>query len=178
MNYLKITVKTPKNQAAKCEKTQRKQLLTIKKANNIITSKVTKHNEFYWIITYKDNKELEKIQQRLALGEIGIKKFYKYLFKIINKANKLAQKFKKGTEWIKRWLIKKIKKTTKDNPELINQIQEMTKDDINGFITITDKEEMTKLLSQDLITTEHIKNPQQASKPPPSQKHSKAKQQD
>ena len=79
MKHIKITVKTPKNQAAKCIKSQRDQLLGIKKSNAITESKVTKNNEFYWILPYKDEEELKKITQRLALGETMIKGFYKKL---------------------------------------------------------------------------------------------------
>jgi len=151
---LQINVKTPKGQAESCIKTQRNALLGFKKSKQILEEKMLSDHEFYWVIPCEDTKEMMKIHKKLSRGEVFIKQFYKSLFKLINKANKLATKFDKGTSWIRKWMIKKLRGTYEEKEEggLIQQIQNMTDEEIKDFIKINDEREMKLLLAGELIT--------------------------
>lgn len=156
---LKILVKTPRNQAARCVRTQKDQLLGLKKSGQIKESKVTAHNEFYWIVPIKDLGEYDKLTKRLALGENMIKKFYSTLFKLINRVNRLAKKFKKTGTWIKKYLQKRIRKMTAkgdDQQGMLDYLDDMDDTEFKDFLVISDKEEMDKFLKGDLITIKKI----------------------
>lgn len=158
---LKINVKTPNNQAKKCIETQKKSLLGLTQSKKVLEQKVIKHNEFFWIIECDSEKEREKIIKKCANGEVLIKKFYSVLFHIIGKANKLADKFKKGIGWIRRFLIKRLKKTSQQSATdkengMIKQIESMSDDELKNFIKIHDRESMQKLLSGAIIKIKEI----------------------
>jgi len=158
--YLKITVKTPKNQAAKCMQSQKEALLGFKKTKSILEEKLINDHEFYWIIPSKDDKETYTIQTRLNRGERFIKTFYKTLIKVLDRANKLATKLKKGTKWIKKWLLKRLKKTYQDpNNGLVKQIEDMSEEELKEFIKINDKEAIQKLMRGNLIDVETVPKP-------------------
>lgn len=151
---LKILVKTPKNQAPVCIKTQKAALVGHK--TKVKEQKVVKHNLFYWILEVADDKEMSVVTYKCARGEVVIKKFYGMLFKILRRANKLAGKFKKGVYWIRRYMKKQINKHGKSDPGMMNYIDSMSDEQILDFIKITDKEEMEKLLSGPLIKVEQL----------------------
>ena len=153
MTYkLKIDVKTPKNQAEQCMKTQKTALLGVKKSKEVLEEKLVKHNEFYWIIQVDSDKQEREIIYKCAKGEVTIRNFYKALFKLIHRANKLGDKFNKGYAWMRRWMVKKLKKQMGSDQELIKKVENMSDEEIKDFIKISDKEEMDKLLSGDMIT--------------------------
>lgn len=153
MKQIKITVNTPRNQAHKCVKSQRDQLLGLKKSNAVTEAKVTKHNQFYWIIPYKDTEELNKITKRLALGENMIKAFYKKLFKAIAWVNRIAAKTGKGGEYLRRQFIRYFKaKYQMDDQESLKEF--IKGQAIQETITIDDEAEMRKLLSNPLFILE------------------------
>lgn len=156
---LQINVKTPKGQAKSCMKTQRGALLGFKKTKQIKEEKLLSDHEFYWIVPSEDNSETMKIHKRLAKGEIFIKNFYKALFKLIHRANKLATKFGKGASWIRKWMVKKIKKNYQDTGSddgLVQQIQNMSDEEIKDFIKINDEKEMKELLAGSLIEVKEL----------------------
>jgi len=154
---IKISVKTPKDQATKCIKTQKKALLSYEQRNKVIEEKVVSHKLFYWIIEVKDQKELTQVIKKAAAGEVLIKQFYSGLFKLISRANKLAGKFSKGYKWIKKYLLRTINKKYKGNSGMIEHITNMSDEELKDFLVINDKEEMAKLLSGELIKIEEIK---------------------
>ncbi len=157
--FVKVKVKTPKNQAAKCIKNQKKVLLGMKKANEVLEQKIVAHNELYWIIECKDDDEYKQIIRRCALGEVMIKKFYNTLIRLINRANKLVKKFKKGGDWIRRFIIKKLNKyyQSQDN-ELVTSLENMDEKEFEEFIEIGDLEAMRTLLAGELITTDILED--------------------
>ena len=161
---VKINVKTPKNQASRCIETQKFQLLGSMQ-KNILETVLVAHNEYYWIIKYDDDKELLKVSKRCAQGEVLIKKFYRTLIKWIDRGNWLATKFKKGSAWVKRWIIRQAKKAYKNDPTFIKQIEDMKEDEISGFLVIEDREEMMALLDSELISFDFMEeeNPSPAS---------------
>lgn len=152
---VKVTVRTPKNQAAKCIETQKQALLGYRASSKVKKQKLVKHNKFYWILEI-EQKELPEIIKKCARGEIIIREFYKYLFKLLSRANKLATKFKKGIHWIRRWIKKRLKKTGQENQGMANYIDSMTDDQLIDFIKVSDREEMDKLLAGELITVKTI----------------------
>lgn len=163
MVKIRITVNTPKNQAHKCIKTQRRSIIGLGHQEKVIEEKVVKHNQFYWIVKPKDDKDLQRMIKKAAAGEVTIRKFYSGLFHIISKANKLCAKFDKGVEWVRRFIIKRLKKVTQfkgddDKDNLINKVKTMSQKDLKEFIVIHDKEEMQKMLKGDLIIIEEIES--------------------
>jgi hypothetical protein len=151
---LKITVKTPKGQAKPCMVKQRDALLGFKKQKQIKEEKLISDSEFYWIVPADDQADAFGISNRLAKGEIKIKNFYRTLIKMIDRGNKLANKFKKGVSWIRRWIIKKLRK--QEQHEFVKQVEEMSDEELKDFMQINDREEMMQLLSGSLIDVEEI----------------------
>jgi len=139
-------------------KTQRSALLGYKKEKKIKEEKLINDHKFYWVVPYKDDKEYMAMSKRLFRGEIFIKQFYKTLIKTLDRANKLGARFKKGSKWIKRWVVKKFKKQYADNDEhgFVSQVNNMSDEEFQDFIKINDREDMQKLLSGELITTERL----------------------
>ena len=153
---LKITVKTPPNQAKACMVKQRDALLGFKKQKEIKEEKLIDHQTFYWIVPAKDTADSYAMTKRLARGEQQIKSFYQTLMKMIDRANKLANKFKKGLSWIRRWIIKKLKK--QEQHDFVKQVEEMPDEELKDFLQINDREAMNELLAGSLIDVEEIKN--------------------
>lgn len=151
---IKITVLTPKNQAEKAMKKQRDALLGFKKQKKILEEKLVSHNKFYWIIPVDDEKDLVKITTRLSKGEIKIKQFYRTLIKLLDRANKLASKFKKGLSWVRRWIVKKLKKDKQT--DYAKQINQMDNQELKNFIKIDDREEIIELMKKELITIKEL----------------------
>lgn len=158
MSQCKITVLTPKNKAASNINMLKKTLIGVTRIQNIISEKIVSHNKFYWILAYKDQNDYDKIMKKVFRGEIMIKKFYRTLFKIVDRANKLASKFKKGIEWIRRWMLKTLKKKYQydESNDLYKQIKNMPQEELKEFIKIEDRKEMDKLLKKDLIKIEKV----------------------
>lgn len=132
-------------------------MLGHKSANKVVEQKVVSHNEFYWIVQCESQKELNHLVNRSVMGDILIKKFYRQLIKWIDRANKLCDKLGKGTDWVKRWIIKKIRKTYKNDERengFVKQVEELTREDLKGRLIITDREEIELLLQKELIRTE------------------------
>ena len=156
---VKVSVKTPKNQAEKCIKTQRAAILGYSQSKKVLEEKVVSDHEFYWIVQVDDPKEYAKILEKAARGEMTIRKFYRTLFKLIDRANKLADKFGKGVSWIRRWIIRKVKKQQEKGGDdsIIQQIESMSDDELRDFIKVTDRAELEKLLSGELINVEEVK---------------------
>ena len=154
---LKINVKTPKDQAAKCIETQKKALLGMAQASQILEQKLVNDHEFYWVLNIRSHREMMKTIKKCARGEVLIKKFYRTLISLIDRANKLANKFKKGARWMKRWLVRRIKTKTQGNEELVNAIENMSDEEFKDFLVIHDRVAMQELLAGDLITVEEVK---------------------
>lgn len=159
---LKITVRTPKNQAAKCIESQKRALLGFAQAKLVKEQKLVNDHKFYWILEVDGEKDRQKIIKKCAAGEVLIKRFYSALFHIIGKANKLSEKFDKGLAWIRRFLIKRLSKrsqqsTTGKENEMIESVRNMSDHELREFIKIHDKEAMQKLLAGELITIEEMK---------------------
>lgn len=147
---IKILIHTPKNQAAKCITSLKDKILTIKQSKHqLIKQKITAHNQFYWIIRLDSDKDYDQIIKKAARADLLIKQFYKTLFKWVHRANKLANKFKKGSAWIKNWITKQIRKQTKDSTELIDYIQNSTEEEFKNILTIDDTEDMNTLLNRE-----------------------------
>lgn len=159
MGRMKIVVLTPQGQAESCMRTQKRSLLGFGKAGKVLEEGVIDPGSFYWIIPYEAD-ELPKITHKLAKGEVFIKRFYRVLIRTLDRANKLADKFQKGIKWVRRWIVKKLKKQYGDNDEegFIAQVNQMSDDELREFIQITDREAMLALLEKDLITTETLKD--------------------
>lgn len=158
MRTVKIIVRTPKNQAKKCINTQRNALLSYKLSKLIIEEKVVAHNKFYWVLCTNTDKDYDDLLLRVAKGEILIKKFYKMLFSIMDRCNKLLNKWAKGWMWAKRWVTSKLRKLYKgsDTNEMLTQIEAMTEEEWKDFFNVTDREEMKKLMSGELISVETV----------------------
>ena len=153
---IKLIVNTPKNQAERSIKTQRIGLLGHKQSEKIIEEKIVNDHQFYWIIKINDQKDQEDLIKKTARGETMIRAFYSTLFKLISRANKVVNKFQKGTQWIKRWMINKLRRN--NQLDFIEKVESMTDEEIKDFLNITDKEEMKKFLEGSLIEIEHIKS--------------------
>lgn len=156
---VKITVNTPPNQAEKSMETQKNALLGIKTKTKVIEQKATRHNQFYWIMEIGPD-EMQGITKKCARGEAIIRKFYKVLFKLIKRANRIAEKSGRAAKWIKRWIVKRIKKISAPGEKqdgLANQIEGMTDDEMASYIKISDKPEMDELLNGELIIVEELK---------------------
>lgn len=139
----------------------KKSLLGFQKQHLVEKEKVLAHNKFYWIIPYQEN-ELENITYKLVKGEAFIKKFYSALIKLITKANRMANKFKKGLDWTRHFLIKRLRKQYQNQPnqqDIINDIQNMNDKELREFINIKDLEEMKIFLTKELIKTEQLIKP-------------------
>jgi len=155
---IKINVKTPKGQAAKSVETQKKSILGRALSYKLLEQKVVSDSEFYWILEIEEDRYLE-VSNKCFKAEIMIKKFYKILMGTIERVNKLVLKFKKGAKWVRKQIVKRLKKLSgennKDNP-LFAQIETMPDEEFNTFIKMNDKAAMKKLLAGPLITIEEI----------------------
>lgn len=170
---LKITVKTPKGQAGKCMKNQKNALLGYKISKKIIEEDLINDRMFYYVIPVESNDEVNEISKRLSMGENMIKTFYKQLYKVIKKVNRiisLSHKFGKIGYKAIPYVIKKIKKYLigfiPDKEQREKMIEHM-EEEINNckfekdylqFIVIDDQEEMDELLSGDLIKIDIIED--------------------
>lgn len=153
MKYLKITVLTPKNQAPSCVNTMKDHILGFTK--KVISQNVESHNRFSWIINTTTEKEYLKILKRAAKAEVLIKKFYSILFKVLDKANKLAKKGDRGILWIRNKIMKLLRKKGQDT----KFIDSMSDKDLKEFIKVSDREEMKKLLNNDIVIIHEISEP-------------------
>lgn len=155
---LKITVWTPKNQAEKSMATNRMALLGIKHTRKVVEEKLVAHNQFYWVLEVKPDDVLD-ITRKCAKGEITIRKFYSVIFKLIKRANRIAEKSSKAGAWLKRWVIKRLKKMSQgqqENDGLVQQFENMNDDEFNDFIKINDEAEMRAFLEGELIKVEEV----------------------
>ncbi len=156
---LKLTVKTPKNQAEKCVKSMKASILTYKLSQQVVEQQVVSDHEFYWIIEAKDDNDYSAIIKRVALGEVMIKKFYGALFKLVHRANHLADKLGKAGKWAKRWMLKRWAHDygpVKDDGGIKQYIEEMSDDEITGFLRVDDEVAMKELLAGTLIDVEIV----------------------
>lgn len=158
---IKVTVNTPKKQAAQCMKTQKKAYLGFKASKKVIKEELVNDAQFYWVLEIEP-KDTKGLYKNAARGELMIRKFYRGLFKIIDRCNKIQKKTGKGAKWLKRQLIKRLKKQTEHSPdddnELIKNIDNMSDDEFKDFIVVHDREPMEKLLSGDLIKLEELED--------------------
>lgn len=155
---IKLTVLTPKKQAKKSVETMKGSLLGFNLSKRVIEQKVLADNKFHWIMDLKDEKELEKVNKKRVLGEMMIRKFYQILFKNINRCNRLGAKFGKGMGWIKKQLVKRLRKMTKqtqdNHDDFITNIEKMSEPETTEFIKVNDRAAMDELLAKDLIVLE------------------------
>lgn len=160
MRYLQITVLTPHGQASIGMKLNREAILGYKKSRQIIKEKLLADNKYYYIVPVYNDEEYNDIIIKCARAEVIIKKFYSILIKTIDRANKLATKFKKGASWVKKWIIKRLTKQygEQDNNGFIEQIKMMSDEEILDFIKINDRKEMMELLAGELILPIEIDN--------------------
>jgi len=156
MIRIKINVKCPNNAHKNVERLADAILL----AKKPVKQKIVNDKLFYWIIDCKDFEELSKYTARCLKAENKIKEFYKVLFKLIKRANKLANKWKKGISWIRYWMIKRIRKIQGGNQasDMENKLNQMDDKELKDFINPKDKDMMTEFLKQDLITIDEIKS--------------------
>lgn len=154
MKY-KITVKTPRNQAERSMAFSRSALLGLKHSRNVIEEKLLGHNEFYWVIETSED-ELQEIMHKCARGEMIIRKFYSIVFKLLHRANRIAEKCGKAGMWFKRWIIGRLKKLTAGQEEngLVEQFENMNEEEFQDFIQISDEEEIHAFLEGELIKVE------------------------
>lgn len=157
---LKLIVLTPKNQAEKSVETMKGSLLGFNLSKRVKEQKVVSNDKFYWIMEIEKEKELNKLSKKVAAGEIMIRKFYRTLMKNIDRCNKLGVKFGKGLSWIKKQLIKRLRKATQQqqNDDFINNLESMDEPATAEFIKINDREAMEKLLAKDLLVLEVIED--------------------
>ena len=132
-------------------------ILGVSTTKKVKREELLSHNSFYWIVEVKDYEESADVTRKCARGELLIRQFYKVLFKLIDRGNKLAKKWSKGTAWIKRWIKKRLAKMGETDPDIINYIDNTPEDDVKNLLEITDREEMDELLNGDLITVEVLK---------------------
>lgn len=143
---LKISVKTPKNQATKCATTQRTMLIGHK--TNLLRTHVEHHNLYHLYVQTDDPQD---ITNRCAKAEALIKTFYRHLIKWLTRANKLATKFDKGITWIRTYINKQAHKLYGKGQDL-DQITNITDQELRDLIQIKDLEAMQQLLINPLIT--------------------------
>lgn len=154
MILLKIAVKTPKNQAHKSVETQKKALLGYKGARQVIEQRVVANNLFYWIVEAPAS-DVPDIIKKAAKGEALIRSFYRTLIRILSRANKIAQKSGKGGAWMKRWIIKRMKKVSRDKG-LTDQWEAMSDEQFQEFIRMTDRKEIEELIAGEMITVTEL----------------------
>ena len=154
---IKITCNTPKGQAEKSVKTQKATLLGLGLARKVKEQKVVSDTQFYWILDIEP-KELGKVTKKVIKGETIIRKFYSVLIKNINRVNIIGTKTGKGINWIKKQLIKRLKKQFEhsDSDEMIKNLESMNDEETHEYIKIHDKEAMQKFLKKDLIILEEL----------------------
>jgi len=152
---LEITVKTPKGQAKKVMNTQKDALLGFKKGKQLKREELINDSTFVWVAPCDDVKDMNYMIKRLMKGERMIKNFYKTLIKTIDRANRLAAKFKKGTKWVRNWMIRKLKK--EQQHDIVKQVEAMSDEEIRDFLLIQDRDDMMKLLAGELITVKELK---------------------
>lgn len=151
---IKIKVKTPKNQAEKCVKSQKPQLLGYKLAGKVVEEGIISNTQFYWILEI-DRNDLNKIIQRAAIAESIIKNFYRKLIHWIDRAAWLGKKFNKSTEWIKRKIVAMARKNTNNDKETVKRVEEMVGDDLTGFLTIDDRIEINNLIKGKIVELDY-----------------------
>jgi hypothetical protein len=154
---IKILVQTPRNQAAKCINTQKSMLLGYSRINNVVKQELLNDHSFLWYVEVKDLAEYTKIAKRCATAEVFIRRFYQFLFRMVDRVNWLAKKFDKGAAWAKGWLVQRLKKqyrSTEGENDMIRQIEEMNDSEFLDFIQVSDRIAMEKFLKGDLITVE------------------------
>ena len=157
---IKVLVQTPKNQAAKCINTQKAMLLGYSRIKDVVTQTLINDHSFYWIVDVKDLAEYTKIAKRCGTAEVFIRRFYQFLFRMVDRVNWLAKKFDKGAAWAKNWLVHSLKKkyqSTEGENDLITQIEGMSDSEFLDFIQVSDRVAMEKFLKGDLITVEDWK---------------------
>lgn len=167
MKQIKVTVKTPNNQAKKCVQSLKRMIIGYKNEKNIIKQKVTTHKEFYYIIKITKTQDYKYYNTQTTISEQMIKNFYKQLYKVIrwtNRSIRLANKFGKkgikGIEWTKKRMNKiltnkipdkesreKLRKQIEENIQETNHNKEILQE-----IIIDDQKEMDELLKGEIIT--------------------------
>ena len=155
---LKILVRTPKGQAKRSLNKLSATLLGYKLEKKIIEKKLINNKSFYWILEADTPKVEREITTKCARGDVITREFFKAVFKIIRRANKVASKFKKGGAWAKRWVLKKLRK---QNPveyrenDMYKYIEDTPEDD---FLVVKDQEAMDRFLAQkELISVKEVK---------------------
>lgn len=152
---VKITINTPRNQAEKSMATNRAALLGIKHGKKIIEEKLVAHNQFYWVLDVGPD-DMQDIAKRCVRGEYVIRKFYSVLFKLIKRANRIATRSRKAGEWIRRWVVKRLKKMQQDPEQdgLAKQFENMPEKEFVDFLKVTDEAEVRSFLDGPLIILE------------------------
>ena len=153
INKIKINFLTPPNQASKTINSNKFDILGIKLSQKVIHQEVTSPTEFYWIIECND-KEFRQISLRCYAAQKKIKAVFRTLLKWVNRANKVATKFKFNSEKAKRWIIAQARKSFgNDKASLQNMMEELAKakSTPTEIIHITDKDYIIFWLQQDII---------------------------
>lgn len=151
---VRVTVLTPKNQAERCVKTQRRALLGYSKDYVVLEEKVVSDHEFFWVVEVDSPSGYAKILEKATRGEVLIRKFYRSLFKLIDRGNKLANKFGKGLGWVRKWIVRKIRKSAEG--DLVEQIEGMSDDEFKDFLKVTDRADLELLFEKKLISVERL----------------------
>jgi hypothetical protein len=147
---VKITIKTPPNQANKAIESSKKVFLG-KNKDFVIQEEVIAHDEFYWVLVIQDLNQMEKLYKKCAAGEVMIREFYRKLFKEIDRANKISKKLGKPISWVKARVKKMMgKRSTGDVEGFEDQINN------TDFFEIEDREVMKKFLEESMIKVEEV----------------------
>ena len=154
MFQVKILVLTPKGKAKSSLNRFRRAIIGLRLKGKLQSEKILNDHSFEWILNLKDWKEVELVQKRCVKAEYTLKSFFKSLFKLQHRANFLMNKFKKGTDWMKRWLIKKLSKQYQENSELIQDIKNMSDEEFKEFFKFEDEDRFKEFLKQNLISVE------------------------
>lgn len=139
---VKISVLTPKNKAAEAVEYQKGFFFGMA-SKKIIEQKVTAHNKFYWVVEANES-QTQSLILKTAWADMVTKKFYRELFKAIDRANWLTVKFKKGGAWAMNWVIKRLAVKYKLG-DIKDNLKNVAQEE-NGLIVVTDREEMEKFL--------------------------------
>ena len=143
---LKITCLTPKGKSKKVLRDFRDAIVGYRRT---YFEKVVNDHEFYFIIPCKSEIDVKRTIYKASKSEVRIKQVYRLIFKSFDRANKWANKGKKGTEKAKKFFLKLLKKNGVDPNGMDITIEKDT-------FEITDREEMEILLKKELISVKEV----------------------
>ena len=151
MRKLKITCMTPNNRAYQGEKMLREGAL--KAVGDIVSTVVTAHNKFYWIVEV-DDKRFNEIPLKLAKAEVQIKKFYRTFITVIGRANHLIGKADWTSKMVTNWIIKKWVKIYGTKEKYPDNLKDKDDTQLKEYLKINDKKEFEEFLEENMFVIE------------------------